>query len=96
MGPEPFGETGRILELALAMSRPPDPDYIQQVRRARGMSGEDKLAAGFELFEFACSITRAGIRHQHPQADAAEVERLLKERLKLAAHLEIGRWKSKR
>jgi hypothetical protein len=70
-------------------------DYREQIDRARSMSGAEKLSAGFELFEHACSVTRAGIRHQHPQASEAEIERLLAERLALRARLEVGQWKSR-
>lgn len=67
--------------------------FHDRVRRARQMSGEDKLRAGFELFEYACGITRAGIRFQNPAADDAEVERILAARLALQRKLEIGQWK---
>lgn len=70
-----------------------DQMFRDEVLRARKMDPAEKLSAGFELFEYACEITRAGIRHQHPQADEAEVERILAERLALAERLEIGQWK---
>lgn len=70
-----------------------DRMFREEVLRARNMDAAEKLSAGFELFEYACEITRAGIRHQHPQADEAEVERILGERLALAKQLEIGQWK---
>ena len=72
-------------------------DEIQRERilRARKMDPADKLSAGFELFEFACGISRAGIRHQFPDATDADVERILRERLDLHARLELGQWKLK-
>jgi len=51
------------------------------------MSGEQRLALALDLHEFACDVAREGIRHRHPTADAREVERLLRERLKLARQL---------
>jgi hypothetical protein len=36
------------------------------------------------LHELSCEVAREGIRRQNPQADAAEVERLLHRRLELA------------
>ena len=47
-------------------------DKIEQVRQ---MSDDDeqKLRAGGELFDYACWITKAGIRSQHPEADEATV-----------------------
>jgi hypothetical protein len=48
------------------------------------MTGEERLAIALELHELSCDIAREGIRHQHPHATPAEVERLLRERLTLA------------
>ena len=72
-------------------------DHIlrERIVRARGMKPQDKLSAGIELFEFACEITRAGIRMQNPHADDAEVERILADRLELGRRLEAGQWKSR-
>jgi hypothetical protein len=51
------------------------------------MSPEEKLFAGAELFDYACEITKAGIRDQFPEADEEEVLRILRERLVLAERL---------
>jgi hypothetical protein len=59
-----------------------------KVRQARAMSPADKFIAGARLFDFACSITKSGIRHQHPDADEAEVLRILRERLERAQRWE--------
>jgi hypothetical protein len=56
----------------------------EQIKRYRGMTGEQRLAVALELHEMSCEIAREGIRRQNPKADAAEVERLLHRRLKLA------------
>ena len=56
----------------------------QQIERYRQMTGEQRLALALELHELSCDISREGIRHAHPGADAAEVERLLRHRLELA------------
>lgn len=64
--------------------------YLEEVRTAREMSPEDKLFAGPRLFDRACRIMRDGIRHQYPEADEAEVNRILLERLALARRLENG------
>jgi hypothetical protein len=55
-----------------------------QIDRYRSMTGEQRLAIALDLHEMACDIAREGIRRQDPQADAAEVERLLRHRLGLA------------
>jgi len=56
----------------------------KQIERYRGMTGEQRLAIALELHDLSCDVAREGIRWQHPGADAAEVERLLRHRLELA------------
>lgn len=56
----------------------------EQIRRYRRMTGEQRLALALELHEMSCNVAREGIRHQHPEAGPAEVERLLRRRLELA------------
>ena len=65
----------------------PDAATEMQIERYRQMTGEERVKLGFDLFRLACDVARAGIRSQHPGADEAEVERLLKERLALARNL---------
>jgi hypothetical protein len=48
------------------------------------MTGEERLAIALRLHELACDVAREGIRHQHPQADDAEVEKLLHKRIQLS------------
>jgi hypothetical protein len=55
-----------------------------QIERYREMNGEERLAIALDLHEFSCDIAREGIRAQHPEADDAEIERLLRGRLELA------------
>ena len=55
-----------------------------QIGRYREMTGEERLAIALDLHELSCDIAREGIRAQHPGADEAEVERLLRRRLELA------------
>jgi hypothetical protein len=55
-----------------------------QIDRYRSMTGEQRLAIALDLHAMSCDIAREGIRRQHPDADAAEVERLLRHRLGLA------------
>ena len=54
-----------------------------QIKRYREMTGEERLAIALDLHELACDIAREGIRAQHPEANEAEVERLLRWRLEL-------------
>jgi hypothetical protein len=74
---------GPIKELA-------DAIYRERVLRARRMSPEQKFLAGAELFEMACQITLAGIRHQNPNADEHRVQEIFHQRLALARRLEGG------
>lgn len=54
-----------------------------KIEQARQMTDEQKLAAGGELFDYACWITKAGIRSQHPDANEAKVLEILRQRLEL-------------
>ena len=56
----------------------------KQIDRYPSMTGEERLAVSLALHEMSCDIAREGIRRQHPNADAAEVERRLRHRLELA------------
>ena len=56
----------------------------KQIERYRLMTGEQRLAVALDLHELSCDIAREGIRRKHPDADATEVERLLRHRLELA------------
>ena len=62
----------------------PEQALNEQIEQYRRMSGEERLAIALGLHELACKIAREGIRSQHPNADPAEVERLLQRRLELA------------
>jgi hypothetical protein len=62
----------------------PEDALQEQILRYRQMTGEQRLALALDLHELSCNIAREGIRHQNPQADEAEVERKLRQRLKLA------------
>ncbi len=56
----------------------------KQIERYRMMTGEERLAIALDLHDVSCDIAREGIRHDHPEADPAEVERLLRRRLELS------------
>ena len=62
----------------------PDRALNEQIERYRRMTGEQRLAIALELHELACNVAREGIRHQNPDADESEVERLLRRRLELS------------
>ena len=62
----------------------PERAWNQQIERYSRMTGEQRLALALELHELSCKVAREGIRRQHPEADGAEVERRLRQRLELA------------
>jgi Rv0078B-related antitoxin len=65
----------------------PEAALDLQIALYRKMTGEERLAIALRLHEFACNVAREGIRHQHPNASEAEVERLLRRRIELTQGL---------
>jgi Rv0078B-related antitoxin len=61
----------------------PEAALARQIELYRAMTGEERLRIALDLHEFACNVTRAGIRRQFPDADEAEVERQLRRRIEL-------------
>lgn len=62
----------------------PDEGLARQIAMYRQMTGEQRLKIALDLHEFACNISRAGIRHQYPGATDEEVELHLRRRIELA------------
>jgi hypothetical protein len=62
----------------------PEAAVDQQVERYRQMTGEERLRIALDLHALSCEIALEGIRHQFPQADEAEVERRLRQRMEAA------------
>ena len=62
----------------------PEAALETQIERYRRMTGEERMAIGFQLHELSCNVAREGIRAQFPNAAESEVERRLRERLRLA------------
>lgn len=65
-----------------------DDIYRERVLRARRTPLEEKFLAGEELFEYACSITMAGIRNQNPSFSEADCRRELNRRLEWRERME--------
>ncbi len=61
---------------------------LAKIERAKAMTFEQRFLAGADLFEYACSVAKDGIRMQFPSASDEEVDRVLSERLSRARHLE--------
>ena len=68
-----------------------DTIFRERVLRARQLSAEEKFLAGPRLFDHVCRVMRDGIRHQHPDADAQQVDEILSVRLVLARRLQERR-----
>ncbi len=62
----------------------PEAALQRQIECYRRMTGQQRLQIALDLHQLACDMAREGIRHQFPQADEAEVERRLRQRLELA------------
>jgi hypothetical protein len=67
----------------------PEAALERQIQIYRAMTGEQRLAIALDLHKLSCDIAREGIRHQFPEADEAEVERRLRQRIE--AEREVGR-----
>ena len=65
----------------------PNAALEMQLARYREMTCEERVRIALRLHELACEMARLGIRRQHPNASAKEVEKLLRERLELARAL---------
>ena len=65
-----------------------DQLYREELIEARAMAPEQKVLAGQRLFEAACRITLAGIRHQFPDASEERCREILRERLRWQRKLE--------
>jgi hypothetical protein len=68
-----------------------DELFRERVRRARETPPEEKLMDGPRLFDLACKVVADGIRHQYPDADEQQVQKLLAERVALMRRLEESR-----
>ena len=62
----------------------PQAALEEQIALYRRMTGEQRLGIALSLHELACDVAREGIRSRRPNADDAEVERLLRSRLALS------------
>ncbi len=65
----------------------PQKALQMQIERYRAMTPEERVRIALGLHDLACEMARLGIRHQHPDADEEEVNRLLREGLALANQL---------
>ena len=66
------------MEPTLELIEQLDREDIEQARR---MTFEQKFMAGAELFDYACDITKSGIRWQNPTFDERQVMTELRRRI---------------
>ena len=65
----------------------PEAASEAQIERYRRMTGEQRLEIALHLHELSCDVAREGIRAQFPDATRAEIERRLRERIRLSYEL---------
>jgi hypothetical protein len=62
----------------------PEAALRRQIELDRAMTGEQRLSIALDLHQLSCDIALEGIRRQFPQADEAEVDRRLRQRIQAA------------
>ncbi|MSR58654.1 MAG: hypothetical protein EXS05_13540 [Planctomycetaceae bacterium] len=62
----------------------PQDALDRQIELYRQMTGEQRLKIALDLHEFACEISREGIRRQFPNADGNEIDRRERERIEMS------------
>ena len=65
-----------------------DALYWEKVERARKVPPEERMKAGPELFDYACSITMNALREQMPDATEAQLLDKVRERIAIKRRLE--------
>lgn len=65
-----------------------DALYWEKIERARKMSPEERMQAGPELFDYACSITLNALREQMPGATEAQLLEKVRQRIAIKRRLE--------
>jgi hypothetical protein len=59
---------------------------LAKVRRARGMTEEQRMLSGPRLFAGVCDRIREGLRDEHPDSASNAIEMLLRKRLAIVLH----------
>jgi hypothetical protein len=68
-----------------------DELYRERVLRARRTPPEERILDGPRLFDYACSVTLAGLRSELPHANNDELRQALRRRLEIGRKLELAR-----
>lgn len=67
-----------------------DAIWLAKVRLARSMSEEERVLEGPRLFAGVCERMKEGLRDQNPEANEAEIHRLLLRNLKRLRKIETA------
>ena len=57
----------------------------KQIEIYRGMSGQQRLQVGFDLYELARTLVQSGVHYGHPTWDEKQIQEEVKRRFRLAA-----------
>lgn len=68
----------------------PEDGLRMQIEAYRGMTPQERLAISFRLHELTKTLVRQGIKHQHPDWDAEQVEKEVVRRFALGAGIPEG------
>ena len=63
----------------------PQEGLQKQIEIYRQMSDQRRLQIGFELYDMARALVRAGVRHDHPEWNETQVQQEVNRRFRLAA-----------
>src|SRR5262249_45866378 len=74
---------GIVTRRSVAMT--PEEGLKKQIEIYRHRRPHERRRVGFELYELARALARAGVRQQNPQWDEGQVEEEVKRRFRLAA-----------
>lgn len=65
--------------------------FQEEVARAKATPPGERLLEGPRLFDRACALMKAGIRHRHPDANEDDVLQRLLDQLDTIRQLEVRR-----
>jgi len=66
-----------------------DPELLEQIERARGMTGAEKVRESLQLYDRSRRMIMDGLRSENPGADDAVIRQLFIERLQLNRSMEV-------
>ncbi len=65
-----------------------DSDFLEQIERARGMTGEEKIRESLQLYDRMRRLIMDGLRNENPNASEMEIDHLFFQRLEFNRSLE--------